>query len=161
MECLTIADQSIASEPAEDRPEEDRSSDRLRLESELRALTEVAKTLTAPLELPELLEAVLQRMAEVLQPAEASVIMLWDPSAGLFRAAASIGFDREALGRIGIRSGESITGKVYDSGQAWLLDNPEAVAQAMGNLRRPIFLISSRLCVRTASRRAAWQPRCK
>ena len=114
---------------------EDRSDDRQRLESELRVLTEVAKTLTSPLELPELLEAVLHRMAQVLEPAEAGVIMLWDPSAGLFRAAASMGFDRESLARIGIRSGESITGKVYDSGQAWLLENSEAVARAMGNLR--------------------------
>jgi len=135
MATLTIEDPSIASERAENRPEEDRSNDRLRLESELRALTEVAKTLTAPLELPELLEAALQRMAQELEPAEAGVIMLWDPSAGLFRAAASIGFDREALGRIGIRSGESITGKVYDSGKPLLLENPESVAQAMGNLR--------------------------
>ena len=49
----------------------DRSNDRQRLESEVSALTEVAKTLTAPLDLPELLEAVLHRMAEVLEPAEA------------------------------------------------------------------------------------------
>jgi K+-sensing histidine kinase KdpD len=125
-----IYDQSIESQQAEDTWE-----DHLRLESELRVLTEVAKTLTSPLELPELLEAALRCMAQVLEPAEAGVIMLWDPSAGLFRAAASIGFDREALGRIGIRSGESITGKVYDSGQAWLLENQEAVSLAMGNLR--------------------------
>jgi K+-sensing histidine kinase KdpD len=119
----------------EDRLSHKRKHDRQRLESELRVLTEVAKTLTSPLELPDLLEAVLHRIAEVLEPAEAGAIMLWDPSAGLFRAAASMGFDREALARIGIRSGESITGKVYDSGQAWLMENPEAVAQAMGNLR--------------------------
>jgi len=110
--------------------------DQLRLESELRVLTEIAKTLTSPLELPELLDAVLHKIAEVLEPAEAGTIMLWDPSGGLFRTVASFGFEREALQRIGIQAGESISGKVYDSGKILLLDNTQAVAQAMGDLRQ-------------------------
>ena len=87
--------------------------------------------------------------------------MLWDPSAGLFRAAASIGFDREALARVGIRSGESITGKVYDSGQAWLLEDPQAVAQAMGNLRLANLTNLQQASARTVCRKAAWQSHCK
>jgi hypothetical protein len=42
-----------------------------RLARELNALTEVAKTLVSPLELPKLLEAVLDKICGVLEPAEA------------------------------------------------------------------------------------------
>ncbi len=55
------------------------------LSRELHALTEISKTLTSPLDLEELLEAVLKRIQGVLEPAEVGVIMLWDQSAGLFR----------------------------------------------------------------------------
>ncbi|HJW82867.1 MAG TPA: hypothetical protein VJ754_01060, partial [Anaerolineae bacterium] len=53
---------------------------------ELHALTEVAKTLTAPLDLPALLGAVMTKLTNVLEPAEVGAIMLWDASSGLFRA---------------------------------------------------------------------------
>jgi len=56
-----------------------------RLHREFDALTEVAKTLASPLELPALLEAVLQRIVAVVAQADVGTIMLWDQSAGLFR----------------------------------------------------------------------------
>ena len=61
-----------------------------RLARELHALSEVAKTLTLPLELPELLDAVMFRIIDVLDQADVGSIMLWDQSAGLFRPAASL-----------------------------------------------------------------------
>lgn len=106
-----------------------------RLQSELIALTEVAKRLTAPLELAELLDAVMQTIPGVLVAAEYGLVMLWDQSAGLFRPAASFGFDPQIISDLGLRAGESITGKVYDQGKACLLCKPEDVAQAMNDLR--------------------------
>jgi hypothetical protein len=44
--------------------------------NELYALTEVAKTLTAHRPLPELLAVVMERIAEVLEPAEFGVVLL-------------------------------------------------------------------------------------
>ena len=102
---------------------------------ELAALTEVAKALVAPLELPELLEAVMRTITRVLEQAEIGAIMLWEPAAGVFRPAAAFGYDLNVLKEIGLRAGESITGKVFDEGRARLLGAPEDVSRAMDDMR--------------------------
>jgi K+-sensing histidine kinase KdpD len=105
------------------------------LQRQLYALTEIAKTLTLPLELPELLNAVVQKIVGVIEPAEVGAVMLWDQPAGLFRPAAAFGYDVQALSELGLRAGEAITGKVYDEGIGRLLNTPERVAEAMADLR--------------------------
>lgn len=102
---------------------------------ELHALTEVAKTFTAPLDLPALLSAVITKLTNVLEPAEVGAIMLWDASSGLFRAEATFGYDLEIMREMGLRAGESITGKVFDDGVARLLATPAEVATAMADMR--------------------------
>lgn len=106
-----------------------------RLTRQLLALTEVAKTLTSHLELPELLDAVMHKIIGVLEPAHIGVIMLWDQSAGLFRPAAMFGYDPEIMRDMGLRAGESITGKVFDSGKAQILSTPLQVAEMMSDMR--------------------------
>lgn len=116
-----------------------------RLNQEFHALSEVAKTLASPLELSALLDAVLRRIVDVVVQADVGTVMLWDQSAGLFRPEAAFGFDAEALKKMGLRAGESITGKVYDAGQARLLATPQEVAEAMADMRpfnREIFALS-------------------
>lgn len=108
-----------------------------RLKRELHALTEVAKTLTAPLDLPVLLAAVMGKLTDVLEPADCGVIMLWDQSSGLFRSEAAFGYDLAALREMGLRAGESITGKVHEDGQARLLATPAEVLEAMADMRPP------------------------
>ncbi|MCQ3980750.1 MAG: hypothetical protein DPW09_45705, partial [Anaerolineae bacterium] len=106
--------------------------------NELHVLTEVAKTLTAHRPLPELLAAVMERIAEVLEPAEFGVVLLWDPSEGAFRPQAVCGPDFPDLGalrQLSLQEGESVTGKVYAQGEAVILDNPAAIAAAMDNIR--------------------------
>lgn len=102
---------------------------------ELHALTEVAKTLTAPLDLPTLLGAVMDKLTDVLGPAELGALMLWDESAGIFRPEATFGYDLAVMRDMGLRAGESITGKVHDAGTASLFATPEQVAQAMADMR--------------------------
>ncbi len=106
-----------------------------RLQRQLYALTEIAKTITLPLELPELLNAVIQKTIGVIEPAEVGAVMLWDQPAGLFRSAAAFGYDAQALSEIGLRAGEAITGKVFDDGVGRLVSTPEEVADAMADLR--------------------------
>jgi K+-sensing histidine kinase KdpD len=106
-----------------------------RLQRQLYALTEIAKTLTLPLELPELLNAVIQKIIGVIEPAEVGAVMLWDQPSGLFRPAAVFGYDAEALSELGLRAGEAITGKVFDDGAGRLVSTPERVAEAMADLR--------------------------
>ena len=111
-------------------------SQKNRPERELHALTEVAKTLASHLELSALLQAVMDKIIGVLEPAEIGAVMLWDQSAGLFRPAAAFGYDLEVLKNIGLRAGESVTGKVYDQKRALLWNTPEQVAEAMADLRQ-------------------------
>jgi len=106
-----------------------------RLQRELYALIEVAKTLTSPLDLPELLNAVVQKLIGVIGPAEVGAVMLWDQSSGLFRPAAVFGYDLIVLRELGLRAGESITGKVFDEGVERLFNTPEQVARAMEDMR--------------------------
>lgn len=105
------------------------------LKSQLYALTEVAKTLTLPLELPELLDLALRKITGVIPPAEIGIVMLWDQSSGLFRPVAVLGFDFQIIKNMGLRAGEAITGIVYDQGKACLFKNPDEVAEAMANMR--------------------------
>jgi K+-sensing histidine kinase KdpD len=105
------------------------------LSRQLHALTEIAKTLTSPLELPELLDAVMYRIVGVLEPAEVGVIMLWDQSSGLFRPEACFGFNKKIMKEMGLRAGESVTGKVFDDGKARMIRTPAEVAEMMADMR--------------------------
>src|SRR4030043_1209001 len=98
-----------------------------RLQPQLYALTEIAKTLTLPLELPELLNAVIQKIIGVIEPAEVGAVMLWDQPSGLFRSTAAFGFDAQALSELGLRAGEGITGKVFMVGEGGLLGSTEGL----------------------------------
>lgn len=102
---------------------------------ELHALTEVAKTLTAPLDLPALLSAVMDTLTDVLDSADRGVIMLWDQSSGLFRPEAAFGFDLTIMREMGLRAGESITGKVHDDGHSRLLATSADVERDMSDMR--------------------------
>jgi hypothetical protein len=91
-----------------------------RLARELHALKAIAKAITSPLELPELLDLVMKTIISVLEQAEVGAIMLWDQPSGLFRPEAAFGYDLGILREIGLQASESITGKVFDDGQAHL-----------------------------------------
>src|SRR4030067_3076152 len=106
-----------------------------RLQRQLYALTEIAKTLTLPLELAELLNAVIRKIIGVIEPAEVGAVMLWDHPAGVFRPAAAFGYDPQALSKLGLRAGEAITGKVFDDGVGRLVSTPEEVAEEMADMR--------------------------
>ena len=115
--------------PVTNRPKRSRRT------RELHALTEVAKTLTAPLDLPALLGAVMDTLTDFLDSADRGLIMLWDQSSGLFRPEAAFGFDLTIMREMGLRAGESITGKVYDDGRARLLATLAEVEQDMSDMR--------------------------
>jgi K+-sensing histidine kinase KdpD len=105
------------------------------LSRQIHALTEVSKTLASPLELSVLLKAVMGKMIGVLEPADIGTIMLWDHSAGLFRVEACFGFDQEIMKSLGLRAGESITGKVFDEGLPRLLSDLDEIEAALSDMR--------------------------
>jgi K+-sensing histidine kinase KdpD len=105
------------------------------LQRQLFALTEIAKTLTSPLELPELLKAVMEKIIGVIEPAQVGTVMIWDQAEGLFHPAATFGYEANALMDMALVKGESITGKVFNQGVGMLLRTPEQVAEAMSDMR--------------------------
>ncbi len=109
-----------------------------RQEREQFALLEVAKSLTVHLELTVLLEEVMDKIDEVLDPAEFGIVLLWDASEGKFKPRASCGAgikEIKPLYKIKLREEESISGIVYSKMEALILSTPEEVASAQKNMR--------------------------
>ncbi len=106
-----------------------------RLANEHRVMIEVIRILKNPMPLPELLDAILEKISSHLTQAEFGAIMVWDQTSGLFRPWGSYGCDAAIFKRIGLRTGESITGKVYEEGRPMLLCSPDEVAHLMENMR--------------------------
>ena len=106
-----------------------------RLEREQHALTEVAKTITSPLPLGELLQAIMDKIIGVLPPADIGAVMLLDQTSATFRAEAAFGYDLQILRKVRLREGESVTGKVFQAGSTQFLDTPEKVAAAMADMQ--------------------------
>ncbi len=108
-----------------------------RQKRELHALADVAKTVTSALPIQELLDAVMGRIEEVLEPVEFGVILLYDLSEGVFHPEAACGRglrDLRALRAIRLSEGESITGKVFDDGATRLLSTPAEIADAQADM---------------------------
>ncbi|MFC1936064.1 ATP-binding protein [Chloroflexota bacterium] len=106
-------------------------------ERDLHGLAVVAKSLTFHLELPELLETVMDKIDEILDPAEFGLILLWDPSEGLFHPKASCGVgikDPESLYAVKLKEDEAITGIVYNEDKALLWSTSDEVIKAQRNM---------------------------
>jgi K+-sensing histidine kinase KdpD len=106
--------------------------------SKLYVLTEVARVLAAQMELPELLQLVIEKITNVLEPAELGVILLWDPATRLLWPRAVAGLteaSRRDILQISLTEDESITGSVFSEGQAKLFDTTAKVTKEMLNIR--------------------------
>jgi K+-sensing histidine kinase KdpD len=106
--------------------------------SKLYVLTEVARTLAVQMELFALLQSVIEKITDVLEPAELGLVMLWDPTTRRFWPRAVSGAtanDRGEVFKISLREDESITGKVFSEGRAQLLNTPSSVMNETLNVR--------------------------
>jgi K+-sensing histidine kinase KdpD len=101
---------------------------------ELKALTKVAAALVSPKDLPELLQGVMQSIIEALKQADIGTIMLWDEPGSCFRPISAYGLNPGLLNEIKLHAGESITGKVFNSGQACLFSTSGDVSEAMSDM---------------------------
>ncbi len=111
---------------------------------EYQAIIEAARVLKQSLPLPSILESILKTVFSVITQAEFGVVMIWDQSAGLFRPWASYGCDPVTIKHVGLRAGESITGKVYDEGVPILLNSRAELEHWMENIRPGNYSILSR-----------------
>ncbi|MFN8455498.1 MAG: ATP-binding protein [Anaerolineae bacterium] len=127
-----------------------------RRSDELHILSEAAKALIAPLELPELLQTVLEKIAAAFEPLTFGVVWLWNQSEGVLQIQAACGPAGQPLpqlGQVELHAGETFVGQVYLQAEARLFDTPAAVAeawdglppaltQALGSAERPGSLVA-------------------
>ncbi|GAP13699.1 histidine kinase [Longilinea arvoryzae] len=111
---------------------------------EYQTLAEAARVLKQPIPLSNILNAILEKVFPVIGQADFGVVMIWDQSSGLFRPWASYGCDPVGVKRIGLRAGESITGRVFEEGVAMLLNSRQDVEREMENMRPGNYSILSR-----------------
>ncbi len=106
--------------------------------SKLYVLTEVARVLAIQMELPELLQLVIEKITDVLEPAELGLVMLWDPATRLIwprAVAGSTEQNQRNILQISLTEDESITGTVFTEEQARLFDTTAKVTREMLNVR--------------------------
>lgn len=101
---------------------------------EVSAILELSRALTTAGDLDSLLKAVIERLVEVLEPADAGALLLFDEGSGRLAVRAASGFRFEPVSQVRIKPGESILGKVFQSGHSLVCTSEEEVARAMSNL---------------------------
>jgi K+-sensing histidine kinase KdpD len=106
-----------------------------RLYRELRTCAVIIHTLASVTELPSLLNAVIEEIGEALEPAQTSIVFLWDASTGLMQPHAASGYALEIFKALRLQEGEALPGKIYEQGEACLFDTPEKIQRTMQDLR--------------------------
>lgn len=103
-----------ASEPP---PQDDDAGPRLPSQiARLTALHQINRAATANLQLTEMLDTVVQTVAETT-PSDACAVFLYDEATGLLTLRASVGLSPTAVGAVTIRLGAGITGRAAAEGK--------------------------------------------
>jgi len=114
---------------------------------EVSTLFEVSKALASVVDIEGLLPAIQHTLMEAVGPAEAGVLLLFDKVTGMLRVASSFGYDVETLHRVSLRTGESISGQVFESGMPGVWSTPDESESAMATMtahNREFFRQASR-----------------
>lgn len=101
---------------------------------EISTLFEVSKALASVVELERLLPTIQDTLVETLAPAEAGVMLLFDEGTGMLTIESAFGYDMKPLRNISLEVGESMSGKVFESGKPEVWATPEEAASAMANM---------------------------
>ncbi len=101
---------------------------------EISTLFEVSKALASVVELEDLLPVIEDTLVETLRPAEAGVLLLFDEGTGMLTVESAFGYDINPLRRTSLQVGESISGKVFESGRPRVWATPEEAARGMANM---------------------------
>jgi len=101
---------------------------------EISTLFEVSKALASVVELEELLPAIEDTVVETLRSAEAGALLVFDEGTGMLTVESAFGYDVSALRQISLRVGESMSGKVFRSGNPRVWASSEEAALAMASM---------------------------
>ncbi|MGQ9681581.1 MAG: GAF domain-containing sensor histidine kinase [Anaerolineae bacterium] len=100
----------------------------------LLTIIEIAKTLATSLDQEGMLDGIIRVLIETLGTPDAGVLLLLDAESGHLTVRAAQGFDSEALRRIKLLPGESMSGKTLVSGEPLFLATPDEVSAAMADM---------------------------
>jgi signal transduction histidine kinase len=100
----------------------------------LSTIFEVAKILATQQDLETMLSEFLSCLIETLEVADVGILLLHDPFDGRLVVRTAQGYDLSTLERIRLAPGESLCGKVFQTGQAELYPTPEAIAVVMADM---------------------------
>src|SRR5579871_6018046 len=95
---------------------------------QIAAFNELAKALTSTLEVREVLALVMQKVSELLKPANWSLI-LFDEQSGELYFEVAVGEGSEKLKSVRFRPGEGIAGTVFSTGESWRVDDVSSEPQ--------------------------------
>jgi signal transduction histidine kinase len=95
---------------------------------------EMAKLLVTEHDLEAMPAKFLSCLIETLKPAEAGMLMLYDPSDEVLKMGVAQGYDLNALESLCLAPGEAMSGKIFQTGQAESYPNPKAIADARENM---------------------------
>jgi K+-sensing histidine kinase KdpD len=101
---------------------------------EVSTLFEVSKALASVVDIEEMLPAIRLTLVETLRPAEAGVLFLFDKATGMLRVASAFGYEIDALKKINLRMGESMSGAVLESGTPGVWGTLEESTSAMATM---------------------------
>jgi len=91
-------------------------------EQQLERLLEIGRTLSSTLDLPELLQAIVD-VACQLTESEATSILLYDPAIGGLRFEAAPGFQRESLSKVIVPLKSSVAGWIFTQARPLMISN--------------------------------------
>jgi signal transduction histidine kinase len=109
---------------------------------QLHTVFEVARVLATEHHLEVSLPRLLESLIETSPAADAGLLLLHDPTDDRLKVAAAQGYILSEMQRLRLARGESMSGRVFESGKGELYATPEAVADVMANLsseNRDIF----------------------
>src|SRR5687767_12513364 len=90
--------------------------------AQLAAFNDIAKALTSTLDVREVLRLVMQKVSELLNPSNWSLI-LFEPKTGSLYFEIAVGDGAEKLKGLRIQPGEGIAGEVFKTGEARRIDD--------------------------------------
>ncbi|TAK30071.1 MAG: HAMP domain-containing protein [Chloroflexota bacterium] len=99
---------------------------------ELSTLFEAAKA-SSTLDLDNLLETIVVRLVDILEPADSGALFLYDHELDRLLVRSACGYDLATLANLRLRPGESIPGRVFQTGTAVLCRRPEEIATLLEN----------------------------
>lgn len=122
---------------------------------ELETLFEISKILSSAPDLASLLDSIVERLVGALEATEAAAVLLYSPETDSLEVASAFGFVGDWHKRMRIRPGESMSGKVFQSGRARLFRTPEQVAAALADMQPENRLLFAKATGETEPPRSA------